>query len=129
MKFRLIQIAVLVLLAAYTGTGQKINDGAAYGGMSLVREPADVTGQYFVVFNSPPGSAERDMVTGRGATILYEYTIIPAFAARIPNAAALDAITHDPLALGHVGIDELRITLLQRFDPRRQRRLSHRDLL
>src|SRR6267143_5861810 len=97
MKLRLIQIAVLVFLAAYTGTGQKINDGAAYGGMSLVREPADVTGQYFVVFISPPGSAERDMVTSRGATILYEYSIIPAFAARIPNAAALDAITHDPL--------------------------------
>jgi subtilisin family serine protease len=97
MKFRLIQVALLVFLAAQTGVGQQPKDGAAYGGMSLVREPADVTGQYFVVFNSPPGSAERDMVTSRGGTILYQYNIIPAFAARIPNAAAVDAITHDPL--------------------------------
>src|SRR5712691_7624869 len=38
-------------------------------------------------------------------------------------------VAQDPLALGHVGIDEIRITLLQRFDPRWQRRLSHRNLL
>src|SRR5947209_7342116 len=38
-------------------------------------------------------------------------------------------VAHDPFALGHVGVDELRVTLLQRLDPRRQCRLSHRDLL
>src|SRR5437773_9915303 len=38
-------------------------------------------------------------------------------------------VAHDPFALGHVGVDELRVTLLQRLDPGRQCRLSYRDLL
>src|SRR5258706_13046006 len=95
MRFTIPRVALGIFLLTSAVTGGQQKDGVTYGGMSLVRQPADVTGQYFVVFKSTPGSAERTLITGSRATILYQYSIIPAFAVRVPDAASLNTIQSD----------------------------------
>jgi subtilisin family serine protease len=116
MRFPILQVALGILLSACAGLAGQPKDGVTYGGMSLVRQPADVTGQYFVVFKSAPGAAERALVTGNRATILYQYGIIPAFAVRVPDALSLNAIKSD-LRVSYVEAVQVYYALGTQQDP------------
>src|SRR5690348_7074560 len=95
MRYRATLLCFVLLLSLGSAFSQRSNEGVTFGGMPLVRASADVSNQYFVVFKSPPGVAERSMVTALGATVLYSYTIIPAFAVRVPSTSVLDALKRD----------------------------------
>ncbi|TAK53821.1 MAG: hypothetical protein EPO24_13870, partial [Bacteroidetes bacterium] len=84
-----------MLIAISSIAQQQAKEGVAYGGMSLVRQPQDVSNQYFVMFKTAPGINERNMILSLGATILYEYSIIPAYAIQVPNQATLKLINMD----------------------------------
>lgn len=88
----LLVVGISLMLSINSTFCQDSNEGIAFGGMSHVREIPDVSDQYFVVFNSAPGLTDRDMVLNAGASILYQYSIIPAFAVRVPSSAVINTI-------------------------------------
>ena len=69
-------------------------DGTVLGGYAT-HAPLDAAGRYFVNFYTAPGAAERDMVEQHGATVLRSYTLVPAYAVRVPSQAVIDAIRAD----------------------------------
>lgn len=75
---------------------QVVDEGVLLGGMQIEQTAPDLTGRFFVVFHAPPGAAERQMVEGHGAQIIWAYSVIPAFAVHAPNSGVMDAISQDP---------------------------------
>ncbi len=95
MNRRALFLALALVLTSRPGAAQLVNEGVLLGGGSPLTT-LDASGRYFVMFASPPGQAERDMVTSHGATILWSYSVVPAFAIYAPSTAITDAIKQDP---------------------------------
>jgi subtilisin family serine protease len=96
MSYRLLLLVVALVFTPRPSPAERVQDGVLLGGPSALAPSApDVTGRYFVMFASPPGQAERDMVTAQGATIIWSYSVVPAFAIYAPNTAIIDAIRQD----------------------------------
>ncbi|MBI3006073.1 MAG: S8 family serine peptidase [Ignavibacteriales bacterium] len=88
----LICVVLFLVVAPFVVLAQVTDEGLSLGGKST--EP-DLTGRYFVVFHAPPGDAERQMVEGYGAQIIWAYSIIPAYAVYAPSITVMDAISLD----------------------------------
>ncbi len=54
------------------------------------------SGRYFVMFKQKPGNAEKDMVNSHGAVIKHSYKLITAFAIKVANENAVNAIANNP---------------------------------
>lgn len=54
------------------------------------------SGRYFVMFKEKPGNAEKNMVNSHGAVIKHSYKLVPAFAIKVANENALNAIANSP---------------------------------
>jgi subtilisin len=79
----LLVLALLMLVMLMTGAGV----AAAPGPQAAQRVPV------LIGFSQPPGPAEEGLVRGAGGSIKYTYSLVPAIAATMPEAAisALEA--------------------------------------
>lgn len=107
----MVVLAIPVILAA-----QVITEGALFGGLPAEKSSPDVSNRYFVVFHQPPGEAERQMVEGHGAQVIWAYRVIPGFAVYAPSVSIAEAIRLDP-RVRYVDQDKVAYALGDETDP------------
>ncbi|HWP83393.1 MAG TPA: S8 family serine peptidase [Bacteroidota bacterium] len=111
-----ISLCMVVLAIPVILTAQVITEGALFGGLPAEKSSPDVSNRYFVVFHQPPGEAERQMVEGHGAQVIWAYRVIPGFAVYAPSVSIAEAIRLDP-RVRYVDQDKVAYALGDETDP------------